>query len=173
MFPWSHPPSKKQQLTWQLTCGIKLTWIQMMFSRLTRNWNCLKASTKGMPSMSPITPPSCHIHRDGIKCIQKPRNYKSVMQITYMHNKNGGSLYTVSKLVFYAQSTSTVISGWLYTVYYRPYSIHKKTATKKTNVRKTKATWKYYKCFAKLHATCTVICSVLSSCAARPCLLSV
>ena len=64
---WRHsnPPAESSTrivfpLTWQPTCGIKLTWIQMMFSRFTRNWNCLKASTKGMPSMSPITPPSCH-----------------------------------------------------------------------------------------------------------------
>ena len=99
MLPWSHPPSKKQ-LTRQLTCGIKLTWIQMMFSRFTRNWNCLKASTKGMPSMSPITPPSCQIHRDGNKCIQKPRNSKSVMQTCITKTETVCTLYTTDHTAY-------------------------------------------------------------------------
>lgn len=49
-------------MTWgfcHLTCGIKLTWMLQKFSLFTLNWNCLKASMKGMLSMSPTVPPSC------------------------------------------------------------------------------------------------------------------
>ena len=42
-----------------LTWGTRLTWMLQKFSWPTRNWNCRKASTNGMPSMSPIVPPSC------------------------------------------------------------------------------------------------------------------
>lgn len=42
-----------------LTCGIRLTWMLQKFSLFTLNWNCLKASTNGMLSMSPTVPPSC------------------------------------------------------------------------------------------------------------------
>lgn len=41
------------------TCGIRLTWMLQKFSLFTLNWNCLKASMKGMLSMSPTVPPSC------------------------------------------------------------------------------------------------------------------
>lgn len=41
------------------TCGIKLTWMLQKFSLFTLNWNCLKASIKGILSMSPTVPPSC------------------------------------------------------------------------------------------------------------------
>jgi len=71
-----------------------------MFSRFTRNWNCLKASTKGMPSMSPITPPSCQIHRDGNKCIQKPRNSKSVMQTCITKMETVCTLYTTDHTAY-------------------------------------------------------------------------
>lgn len=40
------------------TCGTRLTWTQQKCSRFTLNWNCLKASTNGIPSMSPMVPPS-------------------------------------------------------------------------------------------------------------------
>ena len=46
----------------QLTCGTIDTWAQTKFSFLTRNWNCLNASTNGMPSMSPIVPPNSTMH---------------------------------------------------------------------------------------------------------------
>lgn len=41
-----------------LTCGTRLTWILQKFSLFTLNWNCLKASMKGMLSMSPTVPPN-------------------------------------------------------------------------------------------------------------------
>ena len=41
-----------------LTCGTRLTWMLQKFSDPTVNWNCLNASTNGIPSMSPMVPPS-------------------------------------------------------------------------------------------------------------------
>ena len=42
--------------------GTRETWTEQKFSLPTRNWNCRKASTKGIPSMSPIVPPSSMMH---------------------------------------------------------------------------------------------------------------
>ena len=57
-----HFPSDKSRGVWgcgSLTCGIRLTWMLQKFSLFTLNWNCLKASMKGMLSMSPTVPPNC------------------------------------------------------------------------------------------------------------------
>lgn len=55
---------KSRILPWvsQLTWGTIDTWAQTKFSFFTRNWNCLNASTNGMPSMSPIVPPNSIMH---------------------------------------------------------------------------------------------------------------
>ena len=45
-------------LSGKLTCGTRLTWILQKFSLFALNWNCLNASTNGIPSMSPMVPPS-------------------------------------------------------------------------------------------------------------------
>ena len=42
-----------------LTSGTRLTWILQKLLGPTLNWNCLNASMKGIPSMSPMVPPSC------------------------------------------------------------------------------------------------------------------
>ncbi len=43
--------------------GIRLTCTLQKFSRLTLNWNCRKASTNGILSMSPMVPPSWQTKR--------------------------------------------------------------------------------------------------------------
>ena len=42
--------------------GTKDTWTEQKFSRPTRNWNWRNASTNGIPSISPMVPPSSMIH---------------------------------------------------------------------------------------------------------------
>lgn len=54
-------PQHLSQLTW----GTRETWTQQKLSVLTRNWNWRKASTKGMPSMSPMVPPSSMMQTSG------------------------------------------------------------------------------------------------------------
>lgn len=53
-----------------LTCGMRLTWMLQKFSLFTLNWNCLKASMKGILSMSPTVPPNCKCAK-GHKCYQQ------------------------------------------------------------------------------------------------------
>lgn len=67
-----------------LTCGIRLTWMLQKFSLFTLNWNCLKASMKGILSMSPTVPPNCkktqlHVtsYNHGGLCLSK-----SLMQLS-------------------------------------------------------------------------------------------
>lgn len=50
-----------------LGSGTRDTCARQKFSRFTRNWNCLKASTKGMPSMSPMVPPSSMMQTCGFE----------------------------------------------------------------------------------------------------------
>lgn len=92
----THAPSDKNneaRRCCSLTCGIRLTWMLQKFSLFTLNWNCLKASMKGILSMSPTVPPNCKKHTVAHYNLQSQRPLsQQVLDAAVQNNKTEATL---------------------------------------------------------------------------------
>ena len=90
--------------------GTKDTWTEQKFSRPTRNWNWRNASTNGIPSISPMVPPSSMIHN-----YEANRMDVDWKRYNWVNLRNVLSTYPIWKTLFTLGSAMSGLTGILAT----------------------------------------------------------